>query len=1061
MPPRATRSNAANATPSRALRGSSPTASSMRSSDVRLLDSVRSPLVSKHSISYGSPLTQLPDRRSTVGDAKLASVAARVFKQVKKDNRTSKGRLYVDGQPVTGANKAPSPARSAPEDEVELVYNPDDDSPGNGIIGQNSGGDDADEVMGEAGEEVEEEVAEGLARESQLETRGKRSRRRKEDLEDGSPVGDEAPEQQSADTAARYERVKAATLTAKKASDMEVAKKEAIAARKAAREAAAMKAATGEGASTTRKRRRDDEAQAEEDLERIGREARQRRERLDEANRQAEERQTRQQESAQRLNTQPNIPTTGIATGNSRRPPATPFGASLGNLQPSVPNTARSWQEEGNLYGAASVSSSPPHDGDSPDIARKTNPPSAWNVVRQPPEPIMSGARNPPLPPHLQPPELLGQTRDAGRVDPGVFRAPEFEPNRPASGLGNEGHVSYLGPAPRMPLGSLKGVGKQSRNQPDWRHGGNFGGSHQDDATGVKPGKENGDADDSNSNSSPSEAPSEPSSDNGQDEYDSESQPTDDGGAPPDAPDVEETTPQETARQEWRWPKFKRISTPWKFTPWNLLKLIAIALIIIPTFQFLRSAVLPPPPILSDEQFDRLNGFLRDPSVLTPDARDNLKALLPRMIHVQRDRAGKLVIDNEFWHAIKARVQEDESILTLDDRSKLSERHWKALKDQFPIGTAPPVVQSWDSWLKLNEKKVINLVGRHFDNIIEEKLPSNVVSSEEFLRELQAGLAKQKKEMAGDLSDIKAMINSAIEDVTKLKSSANTPKGMAEAEVSKLVDKIVNKAIAKAQLKHAAKNNIGSATDPELQNRINHFAFGNGAAIEVSLTSPTFKMGRPRVGGSAWISNGKKSPQFIREGHAALTPWEEPGHCWCAAIIGVDNSTYPADVGVQTANLVIPEFIVLEHINPAETNDPEAMPKEVEVWAYIIEPQREKAKDWAVASFPRTYAELNRHDLMADTAGLVKIAEFTYKYEASTNGVFVKKLSEQLIEPLKAATDTILVRVRTNHGADHTCFYRIRMYGQNYDIFDFVQKPAEPEPQVFTDEEEDPWWKLW
>ncbi|KAK4450782.1 hypothetical protein QBC34DRAFT_402539 [Podospora aff. communis PSN243] len=1042
MPPRATRSNAASATPSRARRGASPTASSLRSSDV-WLDSVRSPLISKHSISYGSPLAQLPDRASTVGDARVSSVAARVFKQVKKDNQSLASR-----SDTTGADGAPPSTRASLEDEVELVHHPDD-----AAAGQNGGGEDADEVMGEAGEEAEEAGQE--AHPSQPETRGKRTRRRNQGLEEEGPVEEHVPARRPGGATSRQEGVKAATQAAKQASDMEIAKKEAIAASKAAREAA-----EAEAQKAARKRRRDDEAQAEEDLERVERESRQRRERLAEAQRQAEERRIRQQESAQKSPAQPSIPATGTTAGGTRRPPGTPFGASRGNIQPPPPDTARSWREEGNVYGATNLSSSPLDGGDAPDKRRKTPPRSSLrNIYQESSDPVMSGARNPQLPPILEPPELLSQRRGAGRVIPGVPRVPEFQLNRPTPPADGTLPHPENGLGLRRPLASLPGVGNQARNQPDWRHGGSLGSRHQDDdRTGARPGKENGDPDDSGNNqpdttsnnrqdlngshSPGDDAPSDSSHDSSAD-----------GGRSDRSSSVEDLTQEGTAHDEPRWLGFKRIPSLW-----TILKFIAIALMVFPILQALRSAMLVPAPILTDEQFDRLNEFLRDPSALTPGAREELKALLPRMIHVQRDRAGKLVIDNEFWHAIKARVQEDESILTLNDQSKLSERHWKALKDQFPVGAASPVVQSWETWLKQNEKKVINLVGTHFDRIVEEKLPSNVVSSEEFLRELQAGLSKQKREMAGDLGDIKSSITSVIEDFTKLKSS----KGMPESEVSKLVDKMVKQAIGKAQLKHAAKNNIGSSTDPELQNRINHFAFGNGAALDVALTSPTFRVGRPRVGAGAWLANAKKAPQFIREGHAALTPWEDAGQCWCAGIIGVDNQTFPADVGVMTANLIIPEFVVLEHINPAETNDPEAMPKEVEVWAKIIEPQREKVIDWAVASFPRTYTEPDRHDLKSHEVGFIKLAEFTYTYEASTNGVFVKKLSDELIKPLQAATDLIIVRARTNYGADHTCFYRIRMYGQNYDILEFMQKPSQSEPQVFMDDRQDkPWYRVW
>ncbi|KAK0643268.1 hypothetical protein B0T16DRAFT_415606 [Cercophora newfieldiana] len=778
------------------------------------------------------------------------------------------------------------------------------------------------------------------------------------------------------------------------------------------------------------RKRKNDEVEAEKDLDRIAREARRRQERTDEFNRQADERRANEEETSRLA--------PPIAAPGTRRLPATPFGTTGGNRQSSVPNSVRSWQEEGNVYGGANVGSSPLDPGAAAGEQQhaKLPPPQLPNPdPRLPLQHLIDSARRSQLPAPLEPPERLSQAHGTGGP---------FAPSKHNNMFVQRGFDQYLGSLGR-PLSTLPGVPKPPSASL---------GQHQRDRDATL-GKENGEPDHSSSSS-------ESSPDNRRRRRRGES-PEDDEESENEAQNVPKhdhagrvssSAVPDDRGSFWSW--LKRVST-WR----NMCWLFTFYVIMMLAFQHL-PAEFPhirsrsQSSVLSDEQFDRLNEFLKDPSHLTPGARENLKALLPGMIHVQRDRKGKLVIDKEFWHAIKERIQADESVLTLDDRYRLSERHWKALKDQFPVATAPPVVQSWETWLKQNEKKVINLVGKHFDDLVKERLPPNVVSNDEFLRELEAGLAKQKKAMAGDLDDIKATMRSLVDDITKLKSS---PKGMSEAEVSRLVDRVVNKAIGRAQLRHAAKNNIAGSLDPELQNRINYFAFGNGASIDSSLTSPTVKIGAvPRVPSESWYKKTMKQPAFIREGHAALSPWQEAGQCWCAAIMGSDNKTFPGDVGVQTSNLIIPEFIVLEHINPAETNDPGAMPKDIELWADIIEPQRKIVRDWAVVSFPRTYTEPDVHDKASDMR-LVKIAEFTYKYDAATNGAFVKRLSPQLVEPLQAATDTFLIRARSNHGADHTCFYRIRMYGQNYDIMENIEGEEQRAEEVF--EEETPAWRFW
>jgi len=1022
MPPRASRPNAG--TPTRSIRGGSPSGSSVRSSDPRRLDTIRSPLLAKYSISYGSPLTQLPDRSSVGGDGKISSAAAQVFQQVRKDNRVSAARRRE------AARKAIESDHGAPADEVDVVQDPHDevDELAQDNVDDNAGDDTIEE-------EVEEEISDESmeeAEEAVMESDG-------EDAE-----AEEAPQRQAGTREKPHNRpggrIENPVAENRKETAQTQRRKDLAAAAKRAKEAADMEAAQMEAAKAARKRRRNDEDEAEEDLERIEREAQQRRERLAEAQRQAAQRRAKDLESA-RKRTQQAVDESrsnlsAPATAGLGRAPMTPAGTTGGNLQPPVPGTARSWQEEDDLYGRANLGSKPTgsnltgvtHATRQQQQRGNTTPggPPPPIAPRPRPEPYASGGRGAPppaLPPALQPPEVLRQTQGPGPADPAAAFVPQLRPNK--STAQPRSLPPPVSEVPRRPVGP----GLPGRiNQADLGQDGDRNPSRQHDMAGRRARPEKG-------NRQP---------DDGADDPTHRNEPHPDDVLLNDDHSISSQATEELDGGDSVWPGIKRISTPW-----NILKIIAIALLVLPILAYLRSAefghVLPPPPVLSDEQFDRLNDFLRDPSNLTPSARENLKTLLPRMIHMQRDRTGKLVIDSEFWHAIKDRIQEDDSIFTLDDRSRIAERQLKSLKEQFPVGPAQPTAQSWEAWLKKNEKKVVDLLGDNLDNIIKDKLPSDVVSSDEFVRELEAGLAKQKKAMDGALGDIKTTVKSVVDDVTKLKASAKTPKGMSEAEVTKLVDKMVNKAISKLQLKHAAKNGIAGALDMELQSRVNHFAFGNGATIDVSLTSPTLKMGKPRVGSWRFNQNSKK-PQFMKEGHAALTPWDEAGNCWCAAISGSNNHTFPADLGIQVANLVIPEYIVLEHINPAATNDPDAMPKEVEIWADVIEPQRDRVKDWAAVTFPRTYSEGNKHDKLAQTNNLIKIGEFVYKYESATGGAHIHRLSEQLVETLKAATDTVLIRAKSNHGADHTCFYRVRMYGQVFDIFESVtRRPATDE----------------
>ncbi|KAK0715142.1 hypothetical protein B0H67DRAFT_490698 [Lasiosphaeris hirsuta] len=451
---------------------------------------------------------------------------------------------------------------------------------------------------------------------------------------------------------------------------------------------------------------------------------------------------------------------------------------------------------------------------------------------------------------------------------------------------------------------------------------------------------------------------------------------------------------------------------------------------------------------MSNDQFDSLKEFLANPSNLTSSARENLASLIPQLVHVQRDRAGKLVIDEDFWHAIKDQIQKDESIFTLDDRSKLSDSQWKSLltrlKSDPQMAAGQTSSQSWDNWLKSNKKKVAELVSENVpglekrvmestDKLIKEKLSTvgAVITRDDFVRELEKVLARQKATDA-QFDKLQSSLKSLVDEVSKVKSAPKPPAGLSKDEVASLVDKIVKKAIANAQLKHAAKNGVSKAgLDPEeLRGRINHFAPGNGAMVDVSLTSPTWMLPRQSVGSFPWRQTFVKSPQFRLDKYAALNSWDEPGNCWCAGILG-GKDRYPADLSIQLANPVIPQHVVVEHIDPDATIDPGSMPKKMEVWARVIEPERQKLlSDWAFAKYPDGWREKNK---LIVAKGFIKLDEFNYEYDRRKDGILVRPLDPELSK-VEAVTDHVIIRAVTNHNADHTCFYRVRLYGDIFDL---------------------------
>lgn len=438
-------------------------------------------------------------------------------------------------------------------------------------------------------------------------------------------------------------------------------------------------------------------------------------------------------------------------------------------------------------------------------------------------------------------------------------------------------------------------------------------------------------------------------------------------------------------------------------------------------------------------------------------ATQQLQDILPRVISVKQDKkTSRLVIQQDFWHALKDLMHAEKSILTLergrDGWNNISDEHWLALlrrlkaegvlskKDVDGI-VEGAVSSSWDKWLKNNRGKVDKVTGapaggqplspdasKKIESLVREKLSGPglrdiVVTREEFIREVEKSINEHKREAEAELARVQDNLKDMVEAATK---AAQTSSGLSRREVIALTNEIVGKAISNAKLEGVAKGSINHNFESDLSHRINYFALGNGATIEKSLTSPSYSPPHHkfRFGSAQWAKAKISSPRFVPEEAAALTAWEEAGHCWCAGNKFDDADHHPADINIRLARAVVPENVVMEHIDPAATLDPKAMPKDVEVWALVDEHTRHRrARDFMFASWPATPKE---HPLLAK--GFLKVGQFRYDYDTATNGVLVYRLSDELAR-LGITADLVLVRAVTNYGADHTCFYRVRLYG--------------------------------
>ncbi|KAK4238668.1 hypothetical protein C8A03DRAFT_43594 [Achaetomium macrosporum] len=905
---------------------------------------VRTPIPAKYSTSYGSPITQLPDRSTVGGGGNVTKAAAEIFTKVKRDNlaaearRRTKARTRAVGAGSRDTTASPPPPTIQPTIEVDNDHEE---------AAQSEGRNEAVDGMSE-GSEYEDENEPPTGRAALRRSPRKAARKRPRDDEEAETLAEK--ERKERETRLRRER----SAEARKRSNQKRAEAQAAAREKA-------------------------------EQERLAEQAR--------------------EEAAKAAMPPPPQPPVPLPPPENTMTPAS--GLMPNNASTQRPGSARSFVEEGNVFRNAAVQT----------------PPRPQSLLRPALRPAAAAPRQPAPAPAPAPPTS----------PPSVLKRP---PRRPG------------GTTPRAPIELSPGTDDQ-----------------QDTAHQSSVDRESPQSDDQQPprQTSPSAQRAMPDFTSRLRQHLKPLPGRVDAGSekdklPPTA---------EAGNGHPHWSKAKDA-----FSLWSIFRIFLGAFLVLHamrlahtharpdlyespvlTFrwygwkdwtsnvgQFFPSPLLHPLGVLTDAQYDDLKDYLQRRTTTTEAVVDNLKSILPKVVSVRKDKKGKVIIADEFWDALKDRIQKDNSILSLDRQSRISEKHWKAIEQRLkdaglfvkPLSTGDVerIVQksapaAWDKWFQENKRKVAEMLRQTQGKSPVKESDETVISRKDFMRELMDQLARSKEHTNREMDSLRVELHGLIHEI-KAKAKAG---GMNKADIKALVKEIVDKEVTRRYLDSAAQGGA-SSIDADLRSRVNHFSPGNAAQIDLSLTSPTYKIAAPPVLSKEWLKSMPRRPQFIPDVSQSLTPWSDPGHCWCAATRGHENHTHPASLAVRFPSFVIPQYVVLEHIDPGATNDPLAMPRDVEVWAVFDEhARRERMLDWMAVQFPDDVG----HALLEK--GLAKIGKFTYEHRADDGGVFVHKLADELVDQLRAATDLVMVRAVTNYGSpDHTCFYRVRMYGEAVEL---------------------------
>ena len=402
---------------------------------------------------------------------------------------------------------------------------------------------------------------------------------------------------------------------------------------------------------------------------------------------------------------------------------------------------------------------------------------------------------------------------------------------------------------------------------------------------------------------------------------------------------------------------------------------------------------------------------------------EKLENMLPNFIVGTKDKHGDFVLPNSLWGAIHDKILSDET-LVFDQSDAVRKSGEKAITSSKDIEKA--FGKKWEKFVKENEVKAKALtsdfVDQRFHTLLESAFKSNIlIRKSEVLERVQENWKENQAEIKVEMDTITRELNRVTRAVTKLEHS---PASHTKAEIQTIAKDVFSKMLPHAQLRALASSNVKSNLNHGLT-RLNHLSPGTGAVIEPHFTSPNFVF----PGNEAsllkrtyrgLLQNPIPQPKPPVE---ALVKWEEHGDCWCSPTN--DAQGLVTSLGVITGSNIFPEEVVVEHIISTAALEPGATPKEMELLAYIPEPDTFlAAKSASDELFPE-----DAEDDVDLPYRFVRVATWTYDINSPNN---VQAFPVQLdLKAFSAHTNKIIIRSKNNWGGvDYTCLYRVRVHGE-------------------------------
>ena len=354
---------------------------------------------------------------------------------------------------------------------------------------------------------------------------------------------------------------------------------------------------------------------------------------------------------------------------------------------------------------------------------------------------------------------------------------------------------------------------------------------------------------------------------------------------------------------------------------------------------------------LPSELMDRISSVqknvdqVQQSSILHEETIRRLEEELPDFIVVRKNKeTGEPELSDFFWRALESRIFALRDDIQTGKKDLVWEEFWQNNRDRF-------------------RQLVIAETSDQADAAVHRVLDGNNTGDDDNYQYITRAQFTEllRKNVDAQAREIEIRILARVDDA--LRSASAVAHRIATNQM---------KQVPLDQLDAIAQTNLARNLEITLKT-VNHFSAYAGAAVDVSMTSPTYERAK------TWA---QKAYRYMFDPAARpLTPsavlqkWDEPGDCWCSAPsenekgkyrsgaftpdsswIGLgkakgkgkgkggktedkDNSALfysgKAQLGVLMPYHIFPDRLTVEHVPKQGTLDPASAPKWVELWVHV------------------------------------------------------------------------------------------------------------------------------